>query len=699
MVGQHLLKDTLTGPRAWIVAALIFFFPATILIVDKAASASLILLAITGIIFGIRYPRQEPLSRDEKLLLFSVVFFFAVAVVAYLLSDFNYVGFKKLGRYLRFLLLIPIYLVVRRMPSGEGAWWTGICLGAVLAGIWGIYVVMQVDTGLYLSRVGGVTNPILFGDISLAMAFMSLGGINYFRRHGFVYMAIPITAFVLGNIASVLSGARGAWLAWPALILLLLFLAARRLHGWQRVLIVAGTVSLFVVAYLIPQTGVEPRVASLIKEFGLVWSGLPGLGSIGLRSQMWQVAWDLFLENPVFGAGVGGYIAGVRYLVESGELHELFLRYNHPHSEYFSILASRGTIGMIALFMLFGIPLRHFLWAVRHPEASIRQLAFAGIVLIVGYIHFALTEAIFDRTMPITFYVFCLAVIYGLLRSKELIYLRTPVPRKQSLSVTIIAKNEEDRIRECLESVKGWADEIIVLDSGSIDRTVEIVKEYTDKVRVTDWPGFGKQKQRALEDASCNWVLSLDADEWVSPELKCEIDKELQEKPRFAGYYLPRPMRIFGKQIDFGGSWQAPLRLFRRDVARFTDVPVHEKVVLERGATGRLRGGLFHTTYRDYGHAVQKFAEYAWLQANVRYNKGRRSGLTSAIVRGVWNFIYNYFIRFGFLDGARGFALAALHAQYTYNKYASLWALSKPGCAPITEENGIKEKLAEYEDY
>ncbi|HEX6928109.1 MAG TPA: glycosyltransferase family 2 protein, partial [Gammaproteobacteria bacterium] len=373
---------------------------------------------------------------------------------------------------------------------------------------------------------------------------------------------------------------------------------------------------------------------------------------------------------------VGGYAEVLREWVEAGLAPERLLIFDHPHNEFLSVLASRGLAGLFALLLVFGIPLSHFAWGVRHPDRDIAGLSYAGIMLIAGFAIFGLSEAIFERTMPITFYVFCLAVIYGLVRSKERQFLGQAFKRDKTLSVIIITLNEADRIRSCLESVYGWADEIIVLDSGSTDGTVGILREYTDKVWVTDWPGFGKQKQRALDRANGEWVLSIDADERVTPELRAEIDHTLRGRPAHTGYDVHRPVVLFGRIMDFSGSGQSPLRLFDRSAGAFTQVPVHERVDLKSGTLGRLRGALFHETYRDYNHAVTKFAEYSWLQANERYRKGKRSRLFAAALRGILNFIYNYFLRLGFLDGGRGFILAALHANYTFNKYAALWEIA-----------------------
>jgi glycosyltransferase involved in cell wall biosynthesis len=249
-------------------------------------------------------------------------------------------------------------------------------------------------------------------------------------------------------------------------------------------------------------------------------------------------------------------------------------------------------------------------------------------------------------------------------------------PKPYSLSVIIIAMNEEDRIETCLKSVAPIADEIIVLDSGSTDRTRDIAGNYTDRVYETDWPGYGPQKQRALEKASCEWVLSIDADEALTPALRDEIDQVLSARPIEVGFKLPWAPVILGKTLGYGRSARAPLRLFKRADSRFTAARVHEKVLLPRGKTRKLKGRLLHFTHRDFRHALYKNAEYAWLGAVQRHETGKRGmGLFGATIRAVLEFFQIYIIRGGFLDGSVGFLMAVLYSQVTFNKYAGLWVL------------------------
>ena len=184
--------------------------------------------------------------------------------------------------------------------------------------------------------------------------------------------------------------------------------------------------------------------------------------------------------------------------------------------------------------------------------------------------------------------------------------------QKQSLSVIIIAQDEADRIAECLSSVKPVADEIIVLDSGSSDNTVEVVKRFTNQVHETDWPGYGPQKQRALEMAGGDWVLSIDADEALTPELQEDIRVLLHQDPPETAFRLPWAVTVFGKRLDYGRSARAPLRLFRRQGSRFSDDQVHEKVIPPPGKIGKLNGRLLHYTHRDFGHYLNKNAKYAF---------------------------------------------------------------------------------------
>lgn len=247
---------------------------------------------------------------------------------------------------------------------------------------------------------------------------------------------------------------------------------------------------------------------------------------------------------------------------------------------------------------------------------------------------------------------------------------------KPTLSVIIIVKNEEHDIRVCLESV-AWVDEIIVLDSGSVDNTLSIAKEYTDNIYIsTDWQGFGVQKNRALVHASCDWVLSLDADEHVSDALHQEIENAIQSVGPVI-YKLPRLSSYCGKFIRHSGWWPDYVtRLFKRGEASFSNDLVHERLVFQ-GEAAKLTAPLLHVTYKDLDEVISKINQYSTLGAINSYQKGKRGGLTSAIAHGFWAFVRTYIFRAGFLDGAEGLMLAISNAEATYYRYLKLFYLSK----------------------
>jgi glycosyltransferase involved in cell wall biosynthesis len=238
-------------------------------------------------------------------------------------------------------------------------------------------------------------------------------------------------------------------------------------------------------------------------------------------------------------------------------------------------------------------------------------------------------------------------------------------------SVIVITKNEEASIRRCLESVR-WADEIIVLDSGSTDDTVSICREYTAHVYRTDWPGFGPQKNRALERATGDWVLSLDADEWMTPASRDEIARTLAQPQEVAAFRLPRLSSFCGRFMRHSGWWpDHVVRLFRRGAARFTDDAVHERVIVD-GKTGTLREPIMHETFVDLDELLAKMNNYSTLSAHDMHRNGKRSGLPMAVARAGWAFVRTYFLRGGFLDGREGFMLAVATAEGTYYRYVKL---------------------------
>ncbi|MCP0912923.1 MULTISPECIES: glycosyltransferase family 2 protein [Legionella] len=233
------------------------------------------------------------------------------------------------------------------------------------------------------------------------------------------------------------------------------------------------------------------------------------------------------------------------------------------------------------------------------------------------------------------------------------------------LSVVIIAKNEEINIRRCLESI-AWADEIIVLDSGSTDQTVEIAKEYTEKVYQTDWQGYGVQKQRALAAASGDWVLNLDADESVDAVLKQEIVAAIAGNKADA-YRVPIRMYFYDKPLRYSSSPKRHVRLFKRQGAYYSNDIVHEKVILPAGARiEKIHTPLRHHSYRDVSHALYKLNRYSSYSAKIRLQEKKHATFLKTLLGTGWMFFRCYILQRGFMDGKEGFIFALLNAQGTY---------------------------------
>lgn len=230
------------------------------------------------------------------------------------------------------------------------------------------------------------------------------------------------------------------------------------------------------------------------------------------------------------------------------------------------------------------------------------------------------------------------------------------------ISVIIIVKNEELNIERCLESVK-WADEIIVLDSGSTDQTVKLAQKYTNKIFLTDWPGYGIQKQRALSYASYDWVLSIDADEVVSAALQQEIIHTVASNEADA-CQIPNRMVFYNKILRHSCCSHTKIRLFKKEGAYFSPDLVHEKVILPKNSrVKQLQAHMLHYSFRDLTHMIYKMNRYASYTAQMRITEKKGMSLTKSFLKAGWMFFRCYIIQLGFMDGKAGVVLATLNAQ------------------------------------
>ena len=245
------------------------------------------------------------------------------------------------------------------------------------------------------------------------------------------------------------------------------------------------------------------------------------------------------------------------------------------------------------------------------------------------------------------------------------------------LSAIIIAKNSQRTIRRCLESLR-FVDEIVVLDSGSSDATLEICRELGARVHETlDWPGYGPQKNRALELATGEWIFSIDSDEWVSEALRRELESKTTAEGTKVAYAMPRRSSFCGRFMRHSGWWpDHVVRLFRRGAARFSDDLVHEQLIVD-GAIGRLREPILHEAVTDIDQLITKLNAYSTSGAQMKHARGEDASLATALVHGAWTFFRTYVLRLGFLDGREGFLLAVANAEGTYYRYVKLWLMTR----------------------
>ncbi len=247
-----------------------------------------------------------------------------------------------------------------------------------------------------------------------------------------------------------------------------------------------------------------------------------------------------------------------------------------------------------------------------------------------------------------------------------------------TLSVILITRNEEANLDDCLASLEGIAQQIVVVDTNSSDRTLEIAQSHGATIsQPCDWPGFGPQKNRALDLATEDWVLSLDADERLTPALKSEILTAIHHSAHIDCFAIPRLSWYCGRFIRHSG-WSPDYvdRLFKRGTARFSDDLVHERLI-SNGQVAKLKNPMLHYSFMNYSQVLQKLNRYSTASAEQAFAKGKTSSPLKAVLHGAWAFFRTYILRAGFLDGPQGFALAISNGQGTYYRYMKLWHLNR----------------------
>ena len=498
----------------------------------------------------------------------------------------------------------------------------------------------------------------------------------------------------------------------------------RRPWWRQRQPILAAVMGLVVLAGATDYMGA--RFADIGPQYERFQAG-DNNSEVGQRLALWGIALRAARHAPFTGVGFDGFGAETQRQRDTGELaRDALVLYQGPHNEYLAGLSAAGIPGLVVIVLFFWAPLvvgcRRFLRG-QQTETALMLVLFSA-----SYAAFTMTDSLLDRQISLLAYVLLASWLMSASASGAAANAASPsgvaspdslrpdggerasrsmqqgavlgpssvsaagvqVPAVASLagasmeavtadglsvpgglSVAIIARNEAHRIARCLQSV-AFADQIVVLDSGSTDDTVAIARGLGADVEVTpDWPGFGPQKNRALARCRYRWVLSIDADEQVSNALAAEILRVLckaSSEATVAGYWLRRSSRYCGQVIRHG-LWgnDRVLRLFERQRGRFTDARVHESLVCD-GETRVLEGILVHDSVDFPEDARSKARRYAFLGAEALRARGRGGALQGGVHAG-WSFVRGYLLRAGFLDGRFGLTLARLNAAGTFWKY------------------------------
>ena len=557
------------------------------------------------------------------------------------------------------------------------------------------------------------SGALKYGDLSAVLALFSLQlvlrGPQVWRR------VLGGVGFMAGLGAVALTQARGALLgvALALAVLGLLWWLRRRAQSlagtesgrngregrrpwWrQRQAVLAAVLGVVVLFGATDYMGA--RFADIGPQYERFQAG-DNNSEVGQRLALWGIALRAARHAPFTGVGFDGFGAETQRQRDTGELaRDALVLYQGPHNEYLAGLSAAGIPGLIVIVLFFWAPLvvgcRRFLRG-QQTETALMLVLFTA-----SYAAFTMTDSLLDRQISLLAYVLlaswlmsasgpaaAAADFVGMGRPKGgagniapnvaavsagTVTTADGLSVPGGLSVAIIACNEAHRIARCLKSVS-FADQIVVLDSGSTDDTVAIARGLGADVEVTpDWPGFGPQKNRALARCRYRWVLSIDADEQVSDALAAEILRVLRGAPAeatVAGYWLRRSSRYCGQVIRHG-LWgnDRVLRLFERQRGRFTDARVHESLVCD-GETRVLEGILVHDSVDPPEDARSKARRYAFLGAEALRARGRGGALQGGVHAG-WSFVRGYLLRAGFLDGRFGLTLARLNAAGTFWKY------------------------------
>lgn len=375
--------------------------------------ASLIFISTVSILFFKN--NQERLSFQDKKIIFV---FLAYAIYAFFSVYLDGWHIRELDRPSRFLLVIPVLILLIKVQGNVKWLWYGVIIGAISACALAIYE--KIFLGV--SRASGSENAIMFGNTAMLMGMMCFASCFYFlKRQNSLWLVLSLLGGVAGIIASILSGTRGGWVALPLICFFILW-NSRDLIGKKNIIVVAlVALGLLVAAISIPETGVQNRISSAVSNVSHYVSGENKNTSVGLRFEMWKAAIEMFKDSPFFGVGEYASHDFKKELVEQGLIIPEAVKFSHAHNEYFNALGLMGIFGFISLMALYLIPLKLFLHKMEMYKNNwnIRSYAMAGALIPMCYMDFALTQSMFSHNIGVIMYAFPIVYCWAAVRWAE----------------------------------------------------------------------------------------------------------------------------------------------------------------------------------------------------------------------------------------------------------------------------------------
>ncbi|MGY6588789.1 MAG: O-antigen ligase family protein [Wenzhouxiangella sp.] len=381
-----------------------------------AMAASYALLGLFGLGLVVSRPKAlHQLGTFDRVFLAAVGAWILLWLASWALNGLSDAGHDGLGRVLRLLPIFFILPLIRHRPGLAAWWWRGLMAGAGTAGAYALWFWFSGQVGDYGSRVEGVTNPIYFGSLALALAMMLLGRLFILEQAPAHQRLLLVVCITLALTATALSGVRGAWLAIPLLALVLLVLARRHsalLPGTFRPL---GLLAVVAVGGGLLIWLLNGRVSETVDDLATLAREGHSSGAIGLRLAMWQIAFDTWWQQAWLGSGPGAFREALLARIDAGQLaHDDFAHFRHPHSQYLSALYIAGIPGLVAITLMFLLPLLHLLSARLHQQPEQAALAWSGLALLVVLAVMAASESLFERNLGIVAFGLLVTVALGL---------------------------------------------------------------------------------------------------------------------------------------------------------------------------------------------------------------------------------------------------------------------------------------------